>query len=104
MNSASVSTQNNTINRTDSVVNGQFSSSSSRSPAAALDALSAKDEKKKYLTAYEKYLYDSQHDMHFKAEEKAGQRIRFYRILGDIGLGNFSRVKLGIHLLAKGNE
>ncbi|CAF4018923.1 unnamed protein product, partial [Rotaria sp. Silwood1] len=56
------------------------------------------------LTAYEKLLYDSQYDMRFKAEEKAGRRIGFYRIRGDIGLGNFSRVKLGVHLLAKGKE
>ena len=61
----------------------------------------AKDEKKS-LTPYEKLLYDSQYDARFKAEENAGRRIGFYRIYKDIGLGNFSRVKLGFHLLAKG--
>jgi len=63
----------------------------------------AKDEKKK-LTPYGKLLYDSHNDARFKAEENAGRRIGFYRILKDIGLGNFSRVKLGVHLLAKGKK
>lgn len=87
-------------NRNDVIMNDEYSSSSSM-PSAAVSVSFAKDEKKR-LTAYEKLLYDSQHDMRFKAEEKAGRRIGFYRIRGDIGLGNFSRVKLGVHLLAKG--
>ncbi|CAF3834210.1 unnamed protein product [Adineta steineri] len=60
----------------------------------------AKDEKHS-LTPYGKLLYESQNDLRFKGEEKTGRRIGFYRILKDIGLGNFSRVKLGQHLLAK---
>lgn len=88
--------------RNDVIINDDFSSSSNSMPsAAAVNVAFAKDEKKR-LTAYEKLLYASQHDMRFKAEEKAGRRIGFYRIRGDIGLGNFSRVKLGLHLLAKG--
>jgi serine/threonine-protein kinase NIM1 len=106
INSISVPTQNNNrnkINKNDVIINDEFSSSSSMPSAAAVNVSFAKDEKKR-LTAYEKLLYDSQHDMRFKAEEKAGRRIGFYRIRGDIGLGNFSRVKLGVHLLAKGKE
>lgn len=61
----------------------------------------AKDEKK-YLTPYDKLVYDCKHDPRHKAEEEAGRRLGFYRIHKDIGLGNFSRVKLGYHLLAKG--
>jgi hypothetical protein len=71
--------------------------------ATAIDVSYAKDEKRR-LTAYEKILYESKHDVRCKAEEKAGRRIGFYRIRGDIGLGNFSRVKLGVHLLAKGTH
>lgn len=63
----------------------------------------AKDEKQS-LTQYEKLLYDCEHDPKFKAEKDAGRRLGFYRIHKDIGLGNFSRVKLGYHLLAKGNS
>ena len=63
----------------------------------------ARDEKKQ-LSAYEKLVYDAQNDTRFQEEEKAGRRIGFYRIRGDIGLGNFSRVKLGVHLLARGKN
>lgn len=104
VNSVSVPTQINNKNKTnknDVIMNDEFSSSNSMPSAAAVTVAFAKDEKKR-LTAYEKLLYDSQHDVRFKAEEKAGRRIGFYRIRGDIGLGNFSRVKLGVHLLAKG--
>jgi serine/threonine-protein kinase NIM1 len=106
INSISAPTQNNNkikTNRNDVILNDEYSSSSSMPSAAAVSVSFAKDEKKR-LTAYEKLLYDSQHDMRFKAEEKAGRRIGFYRIRGDIGLGNFSRVKLGVHLLAKGKQ
>jgi serine/threonine-protein kinase NIM1 len=102
VNSVSVPIQNKT-NRSGIIMNDEFSSTSSMPSAAAVTVAFAKDEKKR-LTAYEKLLYDSQHDMRFKAEEKAGRRIGFYRIRGDIGLGNFSRVKLGVHLLAKGTR
>ena len=107
INSSSVPTKSPTKlknHRNDVIVNDDFSSSSNSMPsAAAVNVSFAKDEKKR-LTAYEKLLYASQHDMRFKAEEKAGRRIGFYRIRGDIGLGNFSRVKLGVHLLAKGRQ
>jgi serine/threonine-protein kinase NIM1 len=104
VNSTSAPTQNinkNKTNRNELIMNDEYSSTSSMPSPAAVSVSFAKDEKKR-LTAYEKLLYDSQHDMRFKAEEKAGRRIGFYRIKGDIGLGNFSRVKLGVHLLAKG--
>jgi serine/threonine-protein kinase NIM1 len=107
INSISAPTQNNynkiKTSRNDVIINDEYSSSSSMPSAAAVSLSFAKDEKKR-LTAYEKLLYASQHDIRFKAEEKAGRRIGFYRIRGDIGLGNFSRVKLGLHLLAKGKS
>lgn len=63
----------------------------------------AKDAKK-HLTPYEKLVYDSNNDARFKAEEHTGKRIGFYRILKDIGYGNFSLVKLGTHMLTKGKK
>lgn len=60
-----------------------------------------KDEKER-LTPYEKLLYESEYDARVHAEEKAGRRIGFYRLRGNIGLGNFSKVKLAVHLLARG--
>lgn len=89
------------LQRNDRIVSDDFSSSNFMPSATTLTVSYAREEKKR-LSAYEKLMYDSQHDMRFKAEEKAGRRIGFYRIRGDIGLGNFSRVKLGFHLLAKG--
>lgn len=35
-------------------------------------------------------------------ELTVGRRIGFYKIRGEIGCGNFSHVKLGIHALTKG--
>lgn len=35
-------------------------------------------------------------------ELAVGRRIAFYKIRGEIGCGNFSHVKLGIHALTKG--
>lgn len=35
-------------------------------------------------------------------ELTVGRRIAFYKIRGEIGCGNFSHVKLGIHALTKG--
>ena len=62
-----------------------------------------KDEKER-MTPYEKLLYESEYDVRVHAEEKAGRRIGFYRLRGNIGLGNFSKVKLGFHLLARGKQ
>jgi len=84
-------------------MNSEFSSSNNGPSATNANVLFAKDEKKN-LTPYGKLLYDSQHDARFKAEVNAGKRIGFYLLDKDIGLGNFSRVKLGVHLLAKGKN
>lgn len=35
-------------------------------------------------------------------ELTVGRRIGFYKIRGEIGCGNFSHVKMGIHALTKG--
>ncbi|XP_060092010.1 serine/threonine-protein kinase NIM1 [Heteronotia binoei] len=53
------------------------------------------------LTPFEKLTQDmSQHQKVVK-ELTLGKRIGFYRIRGEIGTGNFSQVKLGIHSLIK---
>lgn len=54
------------------------------------------------LTPFEKLTRDmSQHQKVVK-ELTLGKRIGFYRVRGEIGTGNFSQVKLGIHSLIKG--
>ncbi|CAF0855260.1 unnamed protein product [Rotaria sordida] len=100
MRSITGSTQINTYSPYGNNRNGEFPSSNSDPSAANVNVSFGKNEKKN-LTPYEKLLYDLQYDTHFKVEEKAGRLIGFYRIYKDIGLGNFSRVKLGVHLLAK---
>lgn len=37
-------------------------------------------------------------------ELAVGRRIAFYKMNGELGCGNFSRVKLGIHALTKGKN
>lgn len=54
------------------------------------------------LTPFEKLTQDMSHDEKVVREITLGKRIGFYRIRGEIGSGNFSQVKLGIHSLTKG--
>lgn len=52
-------------------------------------------------TPYEKLLI-AVHDPKFSHEIALEKRVGLYRFCGDIGRGNFSRVKKAIHLLTKG--
>lgn len=54
------------------------------------------------LTPYEKVL-NAVHDQKLVHDIALEKRVGLYRFLGDIGRGNFSRVKKAIHLLTKGN-
>lgn len=54
------------------------------------------------LTPFEKLTLDMTQDEKVVKELTLGKRIGFYRIRGEIGSGNFSQVKLGIHSLTKG--
>eukprot|EP00069_Balaena_mysticetus_P013635 bmy_08136T0 len=54
------------------------------------------------LTPFEKLTQDMSQDQKVVREITLGKRIGFYRIRGEIGSGNFSQVKLGIHSLTKG--
>ncbi|KAH0627917.1 hypothetical protein JD844_008488 [Phrynosoma platyrhinos] len=53
------------------------------------------------LTPFEKLTLDMSQDEKVVKELTLGKRIGFYRIRGEIGSGNFSQVKLGIHSLTK---
>ncbi|XP_025111057.1 serine/threonine-protein kinase NIM1-like isoform X2 [Pomacea canaliculata] len=53
------------------------------------------------LTPYEKLSLDLTQDQQIMKEITLGRRIGFYRIRGELGSGNFSQVKLGIHVLTK---
>ncbi|NXK38208.1 NIM1 kinase, partial [Piprites chloris] len=53
------------------------------------------------LTPFEKLMQDMSHNEKVVKELTLGKRIAFYRVRGEIGSGNFSQVKLGIHSLTK---
>ncbi|KAM4875201.1 serine/threonine-protein kinase NIM1 [Thomomys bottae] len=53
------------------------------------------------LTPFEKLTQDMSQDEKVVREIMLGKRVGFYRIRGEIGSGNFSQVKLGIHSLTK---
>ncbi|XP_027719360.1 serine/threonine-protein kinase NIM1 [Vombatus ursinus] len=53
------------------------------------------------LTPFEKLMRDMSKDEKVVREITLGKRIGFYRVRGEIGSGNFSQVKLGIHSLTK---
>jgi hypothetical protein len=54
-------------------------------------------------TPYEKLL-NTIHDPKFSHEIALEKRVGLYRFCGDIGRGNFSRVKKAVHLLTKGEN
>eukprot|EP00061_Rhincodon_typus_P006115 g26414.t1 len=53
------------------------------------------------LTTLEKLSQEMVHDERAVKELMLGKRIGFYRVRGEIGSGNFSQVKLGVHLLTR---
>ncbi|XP_017262417.1 serine/threonine-protein kinase NIM1 isoform X2 [Kryptolebias marmoratus] len=52
-------------------------------------------------TPFERTVYDMAHNEKIINELMLGRRIGFYELRGEIGHGNFSTVKLGIHSLTK---
>ena len=55
------------------------------------------------LSVYERMSLELTTDDRTLKEVTLGKRIGFYRIRGDLGCGNFSQVKLGTHVLSRGN-
>lgn len=53
---------------------------------------------------YERIRYDLQHDQKVNQEVRLGKRVGFYKLKGHLGTGNFSKVKLGVHLLTTGKK
>lgn len=62
----------------------------------------SEEDQQRQLTPFEKLTQDMCQDEKVVREITLGKRIGFYRIRGEIGSGNFSQVKLGIHSLTKG--
>lgn len=53
---------------------------------------------------FERIVYDMAHNEKVVNDLMLGRRVGFYELRGDIGQGNFSTVRLGIHALTKGQE
>lgn len=53
-------------------------------------------------TAFERVVYDMSHNETIVSDIILGKRIAFYELRGEIGTGNFSQVRLGVHALTKG--
>ena len=53
-------------------------------------------------TPYQRLLETLQFDSKVKWELALGKRVGFYVLRGELGCGNFSRVKAGVHALTKG--
>ncbi len=62
----------------------------------------AEHQKEHKPSAYERLSHDLTNDQRCLKEITLGKRIGFYRIRGELGSGNFSQVKMGIHALTKG--
>jgi serine/threonine-protein kinase NIM1 len=54
------------------------------------------------VSAYEKLTRELENDQKIRREVSLGKRIGLYRVRGELGAGNFSQVKMGIHALTKG--
>ncbi len=53
---------------------------------------------------FERVVYDMAHSEKILNDLMLGRRAGFYELRGEIGQGNFSTVRLGIHALTKGQE
>lgn len=58
----------------------------------------------KRLTPLEKLTLEMCNDENTIKELTVGRRVGFYKVRGQIGCGNFSKVKLAVHALTKGME
>ena len=56
----------------------------------------------KRRSLYERLTHDLRHDHKVNQEVRLGKRVGFYKLRGQLGTGNFAKVKLGIHLLTTG--
>ncbi|XP_034035623.1 serine/threonine-protein kinase NIM1 [Thalassophryne amazonica] len=73
--------------------------------APSLATTSAKpplsDAERMRLSPFDKVIYDMAHNDRIINDLMLGRRVGFYELRGEIGQGNFSNVKLGVHALTK---
>lgn len=69
---------------------------------AAKENLGGEEQEVMHLTAFGKACYDLTHSERVMDELTFGRRVGLYELRGEIGSGNFSLVRYGIHDLTKG--
>ncbi|ETN85327.1 hypothetical protein NECAME_16811 [Necator americanus] len=74
----------------------------SRTVSAQSLPVSDRLEELSQMTVYDRTLHMLAVDPIYQKEVALGKRIGFYRLGKELGAGNFSKVKLGIHVLTKG--
>uniref|UniRef100_A0A915AMW4 non-specific serine/threonine protein kinase n=1 Tax=Parascaris univalens TaxID=6257 RepID=A0A915AMW4_PARUN len=79
------------INETSSMVRA---SSAQSLPVTTSEGVAA-------MTQYQRTLYMLANDAGFQKDVALGKRIGFYKLGKELGAGNFSKVKLGVHVLTK---
>ncbi|CAG5861236.1 unnamed protein product [Menidia menidia] len=73
-----------------------------KSPSPVRQVISQLTEAEKMRqTPFERVVYDMTHNEKIVNDLMLGRRVGFYELRGEIGQGNFSYVKLGIHALTK---
>jgi len=88
---------------TNRVVMVQPAPDSSTLAALPVEQNGSRSDNPKSLSPYEQQLHQLEHDPRISKEILLGKRVRLYHIKGTIGTGNFSKVRLGVHLLTKGS-
>ncbi|XP_042340104.1 serine/threonine-protein kinase NIM1 [Plectropomus leopardus] len=70
-------------------------------PAAVSAIPQLTEEERMKQTPFERVVYDMAHNERVVNELMLGRRVGFYELRGEVGQGNFSTVRLGIHALTK---
>lgn len=51
---------------------------------------------------YEQFVWSLDNDPKWQAQKNQTRAIGYYKLYGELGSGNFSKVKLGVHMLTRG--
>ncbi len=76
---------------------------SHKNSASAADNSSLSSGQTPKPTAFEKLIDNLRNNPEYRKEMSLNKLIGFYRIGSEVGTGNFSQVKLGLHLLTRGS-
>lgn len=90
--------------------NSKDESPQTQKPAKALASAATRaipqltEAERRKQSPFERIIYDMTHNEKIVNDLMLGRRVGFYELRGEIGQGNFSTVRLGIHALTKGKK